>query len=330
MTTPMIPTNPNKCYDNTRVSAYKVCPRSYFLRHIMHWRIQGTGTALIFGSSWHDAMDVVWGYAKKLTQPDVAALAYEAFKARWQKDGMSLDLSLEQTRMLEPRTPSIAYEMLFHYTEQRWKMLQECEILGIETPFAVPMPYLSDIWYIGRLDKAISYAAQRLVIEHKTTTAYATIGNFRSDWVESWFMSAQVNGYQFGGSLYYGEINAVWIDGALVHKKVHDGFKLIPVSNNYTLLEEWLKGTSDWISMIREEEKNFESLGELTPQMFKKNHESCHGKYGPCPFIDICRSVSDPSKLDGPPPGYVLEKWEPFSELGLDKILQGEQNVTVG
>lgn len=318
----LLPQSKNKCYDNTRISAYKVCARSYFLRHLMHWRPQGTGIALIFGLSWHDAQDIVWGYAQKFNQPDLAQIAYAGFLKTWEENNMPASIPLEMEAKYAPRTPSVAYEMLYEYTSKRWKMLQESKIVAIEQPFAVPMPGLPGHWYIGRLDKCIEFNSQRLIIEHKTTTAYATIGNFRTDYVDSWFMSAQVKGYQFGGNLFYGNVHAVWVDAALVHKKIHDAFKLIPVAHNFPLLEEWITGTREWIRQISAEEDAFREKGELTPGMFKKNEESCFGKYGPCPFIDICRTVPDPSKLEGVPPGFIEEPWEPFSILGLDKLVE--------
>lgn len=310
-----------KCYDNTRISTYKTCPRSYFIRHMLGWRSTGTGIALIFGSSWHDAQDVVWGYSKKFKPRDLAELAQMAFEKRWAEEGLPVDISMESESYYLPRTPSIAREMLHEYTHQRERMLAEAEVVAIEQPFAVPMPDMPGHWYIGRLDKVVKYNAQQLVLEHKTTTAYATVGNFRSDWTESWFMSAQVKGYQFGGGLYYGNVNAVWIDGALVHKKIHDAFKFVPVSHNFVLLKEWIEGTKAWVRQISAEEESFKKEGQLIPGLFKRNDESCFGKYGACPFIDICRSVDDPSKLDGPPAGFVEEHWEPFSILGLEKLV---------
>jgi hypothetical protein len=172
------------------------------------------------------------------------------------------------------------------------------------------------------LDKAVGWNGQNLILEHKTTTAYATIGNFRTDYLDSWFMSSQIKGYQFGGSLYYESIDGVWVDAALVHKKIHDAFKFIPISHNFTLLEEWLSGTRAWVQQISDEEERYAAEGKLLPGMFKKNEESCFGKYGPCPFIDICRTQADPSRLEAPPPGFVYDKWEPFSVLGLDKLVE--------
>ena len=322
MTTTPTPQDAARCYDNTKISAYKTCPRYFFIRHILNWTSTGTGLALTFGSAWHDAQDIIWGHGKKFSQADLADLAGLAFDKTWEEAGQPLVPSLDQIGWMKPRTPQIAKEMLWEYTAKHYNMIQNCTVLGIEQPFAVPVPKMENVWYVGRLDKAIEYNSQRLVLEHKTTTAYATIGNFRQDYVESWYMASQIMGYQFGGSLFYGSIDAVWVDAALVHQKIHNAFKFIPVAHNYTLLEEWLLGTKVWIDDIIQETKAFQAAGKLTPGMFKKNTESCFGKYGPCAFIDICRSVADPTTLDGPPPGYIEEKWEPFDVLGLNKLIK--------
>lgn len=317
-----LPQATSRCYDNTRVSGYKVCPRSYFIRHILGWRPEGTGIPLVFGLSWHDGQDVLWKVAKDYDQFDVADLAFEAWKKTWADWGMDPSMDLETAAYYAPRTPGTAREMYHAYVADRWKMLQEAEVVAIEQPFAVPLPDMPNHWYIGRLDKTVSYNSQLLILEHKTTTAYATIGNFRSDYIESWYASAQVKGYQFGGGLYYPGLNAVWVDAALVHKKIHNAFRFIPISHNFTLLEEWIGGTKAWVAQISSEEDAFKKAGELTPGMFKKNEESCFGKYGQCPFLDICRTTPDPSKLEQVPSGYVYEPWEPFSILGLDKLVQ--------
>lgn len=312
----------HRCKDNTKISCYKTCPRMYFIQHVLGWKRGGTGPALVFGLSWHDAQDIVWEQAKNWSQADLADLAFESFKLTWEENGYGLDLSLEEAAALAPRTPSIAHEMLYEYVQARWRILQECEVLAIEQPFAVPIPGMDRQWYVGRLDKTIAYNGQRLIIEHKTTTAYAIIGTFRQDYLDSWFMSSQVKGYQFGGGLYYGDVNAVWVDAALVHKKIHDAFKFINVSHNFTLLSEWLDNTKRWIAEITAEEDLYADVKRLLPGMFRKNEESCFGKYGPCTYIDICRTIPDPSALHEPPVGFIEERWEPFSILKLNKLVE--------
>lgn len=314
-----------KYFDNTRVSAWKTCNRMYFIRHVMHWQAISNATALTFGSGWHAGQDMIWDQAKNMSKGDLATLAYAAFSMKWEEAGLPLDMDLDTMKKFEPRTPAIAYEMFYEYVNERWDMLQRAKVIAIEKPFAVPIPGMPNVWYVGKLDKVVEYNSMRLVLEHKTTTAYATNGNFRWEFVESWDMNSQVKGYEFGGSLHYGNIDQVWIDAALVHRTVHRAFKFIPVFHSYPIMEEWISGTAGWIADIIQETEEFEKVGELKPGMFKKNEESCYGKYGPCAFVDICRSIHDPSKLKEPPPGYEVSKWEPFSILGLDRLVKEEK-----
>lgn len=317
-----LPTNDSQCFDNTRISGYKFCPRSYFLRHVLHWSKEGIAMPLVFGLSWHEGMDVIWKNFKGFDRPTLIEGAMLAFYNKWEEEGLEIEPDLDTMNRWAPRTPMVAHEMFWNYVESRESILSRATLLAAEQPFAVPMPGVENTWYIGRLDKTIEDGNQTLVLEHKTTTAYATIGNFRTDYVDSWFSSPQVKGYEFGGGLFYPSLDGVWVDAALVHKKVHDAFKFIPVSHKFNLLEEWVADTAQWITRIQVELQAYKEAGELRPGMFPKNEDNCYGKYGTCPFLDICRAMPDPTKLGGPPPGYVEKHWEPFSVLKMDKLLE--------
>lgn len=314
-------------YDNTRLSDYKACPRQYFIRHVLGWTVDygRTAPALVFGSAWHEGMDTVWKYAKKVDQPTLTALAHDEFMKCWTGYGYPESLDAVEAENLGARTPMVAKEMLWHYTEQRWSMLQNMKLLACEQPFAVPLPGLPDHWYVGRLDKVFEYNGQRLVGEHKTTSLYRINGGFAPEWTESWYASSQVKGYQFGGGLYFDGVDGVWVDGALVHKKVHDAFKFIPIAHHQSLLEEWITTTITWASEVTENTRRW-NAGVSVEIAFKKNEDSCYGKYGTCQFLDICRTCADPTSLAGPPLGFKEEKWEPFNVLKLDKLLQQENS----
>lgn len=313
------------CYDNTRLSDYKECPRKYFIRHILGWTVDygRAAPALIFGGAWHEGQDIIWKYAKRVDQPTLTALAHDQFMKYWVENGYPADIDSIEYDNLAPRTPMVAKEMFWHYTDQRWRMLQECEVLAIEQPFAVPLPGLTNTWYVGRLDKTVKYNGQKLVLEHKTTTLYRINGNFASEWVESWYASSQVKGYQFGGGMYFEGVDGVWVDGALVHKKVHDAFKFIPVAHHPDLMTEWLTTTVTWAQEVTKATEAF-TAGHSVQRAFKKNEDSCFGKYGTCAFLDICRTCADPTSLDEPPLGFKEDKWEPFNILKLDKLIQQE------
>ena len=309
-------TEHSKFYDNTRISGYKTCPRFYQLRHQKHWRSSGTAMPLIFGQAWHSAMDAVWQHAKQYDQDTLLQVAMLNFYSAWEENGMSADLDIETLEKLGARTPMIAMEMLKNYIELRWNQLQSAELISCEQPFAVPIPGMEDVWYVGRLDKVISMNGQTIVLEHKTTTEYKIDGGFRQTYVESWDTDSQVKGYEFGGSLYF-NIDQVWVDAALVHKKVHDKFRFIPVCHQQPILLEWLEDARKWITRINE---------DISDGYFAKNENSCTGKYGPCTFINICRTQPNPAALTEAPYGYQVDRWEPFDVLGLDKLITTEKD----
>lgn len=298
-------------FDNTALSSYKDCPRKYYLRHVLDWRSEGTSLPLVFGLAWHSAMDAVWRMAKKVPKEELPSYGLAAFLETWEGQGHPAELTLEQIESYSPRTPSVAHEMLVGYVNARHGMMQSVELLSLEQPFAVPLPQLDNVWYVGRLDKVVQATGQLLVLEHKTTTEYKKDGGFRSTYVEGWYSDSQCKGYQYGGALFFPGLKQVWVDAALVHAKVHNAFRFIPIEHQMPLLQEWITDTKDWIARIH---------ADTARGYFPKNENSCVGKFGACQFLDICRTTSDPERLSTPPAGYVKEKWQPFELLGLDKL----------
>lgn len=322
-----------KYYDNTRISSFKDCPRQFYFRHIRHWRKAGNAPALAFGLAWHDAMDVIWGLASS-TEADskIVSAAMSRFLQTWTNEGFPDwdEWSPELDAQLSPRTPGIAAEMLQEYISLRRPYLRGVKMLGIEQPFAVPIhPKWDDVYYVGRLDKVIENDKGDIIVgEHKTTTSYAASGPtipFRYNYIHSWSPNSQIDGYLHAAhSIYGSQVTDVFVDAALVHKKIHDGFKFIPVSRALEMLDGFLVDTHYWIDLIeKEKEKLDEQRSKPTPDLmmaFYKNTNQCDGKYSPCSYKDICKFCPNPETIIDPPEGFIEDKWEPFNVLELDKI----------
>lgn len=311
-----------KYYDNTRLSDYKDCPRYYYLRHKMHLVPDRIAKALIFGLSWHEAMDIVWAMVKQnKDDKKIVYKAMEAFKACWEENELEFDIPPEKIDWYLPRTPMIAVEMLYNYVEQRRSFIEDCEIEAIEQPFAVELGGgYEGFRYVGRLDKRVWHRTNgHLVIEHKTTTAYAKASGFRADYISSWSPNSQVDGYSHSGNvLAGGKLKGVWIDAALVHKTVHDKFKFIPIDRAIIQLNEWLKETREWIDRVE---------GEEVDPKYPKNTGRCHGKYGTCIYKDICQYKLNPiTHSEESYDKFKVEKWEPFKVLELEKIGLEDEN----
>ena len=315
-----------KYYDNTRLSGFKTCPRQYYFRHVLHWRREGIAPPLIFGLAWHDAMDVVWSEAKTSNPLELLRAATAAFNRKWEESGGPNinDLDIADINYWEPRTPGIAAEMLHNYINLRFTFLNEINLLACEKPFCVDIG-LPNILYVGRFDKVFEYQNYIYVGEHKTTTAYKVDGGFRNEYLESWSPNSQIDGYIHAAHMLYGDrVKDAWVDAALVHKKVHDKFKFIPVSRSLDALGSWQASTVYWAGQI---ELELDVLNNLTSNQsstvmtaFPMNTESCDGKYSPCSYRDICRFKSNPSTISEVPLGFIEEKWEPFNILNLEQI----------
>jgi len=325
-----ISTNADKIYvDNTKLSDYKVCPRYYYLRHIKGWRPGGTAMPLIFGLCWHEAMNIVWvGYASvrngSITKWDLVDAAMLAFENCWTDQGLKAfeDLDMQDLEMLGARTPMIAKEMLINYIEKREDILNTMELIAAERPFAVPLyPDRTDIWYIGRRDKDVKVNGDIVVIEHKTTSEYKIDGGFKSQYLESFYPNSQVEGYLYAANIEYGDVRYVWADTALVHKKVHNAFRFIPISATITALNSWLWETRDWVDRIQSElERLADAEAQKILTAFPRSTNQCVGKYGLCSMLPICRGFNNPATLDVPPPGFIHDPWNPFDLLHISTL----------
>ena len=323
-----------KYFDNTRVSSYKKCPRKFYFRHRCHFTSGGTAAPLAFGGAWHEAMDVIWSmYAKNRTTPfdltlpvddrKIVEYAYEAFCAKWLEEGMPDPDDLAAMTKLGARTPGIAKEMLWNYIQQRRDFMSQCELIACELPFAVPIyPDNADILYIGRLDKVVRYEGRIIMPEHKTTSLFSKDYGIRPAYLDTYSPNAQIDGYLHAGHMLYGEeAKAVWVDIALVHKQNHDIFKFLPIEKQFTMVDVWLNETQNWIERIMKEDWALQKESPDNPIMcsFPKNDAACFDFGSMCMYRDLCAYIPNPIGMDCPM-GMVVEKWQPFDVLKLEKI----------
>lgn len=329
-----------RLFSHSRLDTFRACMRKGYYSYFRQWALSGAAVAPTWGSSWHCSMDVVWrnhaatGKARSL----VIEEAYQAFITEWTKSGFSHpdDMSPDDIDNLGAKTPQIAQEMLFSYFEAREHIFLDpsFKLLDIERPFAVPLdPNDPTLFYVGKLDKVFEYQGRVRVGEHKSTGSYKVNGPFRQDYIDSFAPNSQVDGYLYAlhklcqeGA--YGDHNktkagGIWIDAALTHKKIHDGFMIIPIERRMEHLDEWLWTTMTWVDMI---EGNIAAAKERssldTPYMaaFPQNTNSC-SNFGGCGYRDFCRSYPNPAKVKEIPLGYVKKTSSSiFDQLKFEKL----------
>lgn len=316
-------------YDNTRLSAYRDCPRLYYFRHVRHWRPAGIEWPLVFGASWHAAMDVVWTSlldhkSGHIPHELIARKAYKAFIKKWIDEGApppeQIDYELAQE--ISPRTPMHAYEMLVGYVVNRAALVQDYELIAIERPFAVPLDPKEKLFYIGKIDKALRLKSSGKVrgIEHKTSTAYKKGGPFRGSYVDSFSPNSQVDGYLYAMHILWpGQVAGVWVDASLVHK-IEEGFSFIPVDKQMRMLDAWLWDTRQWINRVEEDHDRLmlqmaTAAERPIMQAFPKNTNSCFNFNRACQYIDCCKAWPNPIGKERPM-NMIEEKWDPLEHIG--------------
>jgi len=337
----------DRYYDNTRLSEFKRCPRKFYFRHVRDLIPEGASAVpLVFGSAWHNAMDTLWGdfagaQGQNLTPSQVGEHAYEAFMEKWIEEGLPpmeeltgiLSMKLkdldDDQRQYAMRNPMTAKEMLYEYAEERQSFLtsKDFSLISIEQPFAVPLDPSDDtLFYVGRMDKVFRWRGDVYIGEHKTTSAYKLGGPFRPAFLESFSPDAQIDGYLHAGHMLYGEeLKGVWVDAALVHKTVHNGFKFIPIERQTAQLDAWLWEVRNWVDLV---EGNASALGgSQEPYMasYAKNTNSCWDFNKSCEYMYLCKMWANPERRDEVPMGYKKEHWSPYERLELGTIGMEEQ-----
>lgn len=316
-------------FDNTRVSCHRQCPRRFYWRHVRHIAPATTKPALAFGASWHAAMDAVWQVGttnRDMSDAEVANFGYAAFCNEWETKytyPLYQDMSPDQRDEFGFRHDETAYHMLHNYVSQRRMFMNKMKLIEVEKPFAVPLdPDDPNLFYIGRLDKIVEWEGRIWVIEHKTTSSYRKAGYFSPTWVDSFSPNSQVDGYLHALHMLYGDkAKGVMIDGALVHKTVHEGFTFIPIERAMSQLDAWLWETLYQIRVIQNDNKHVDQFKDAPfLPAFPKNTGSCIDFNTQCTYMELCKFLANPSARDDVPQGFVEEKWEPFKELGIDKL----------
>ncbi len=296
--------------DNSTLSAVKRCALHGHYRYDMDWTPQDRPIYFDFGTAWHKAMDELWKAVcwDHVSSAEAYQIAAAAFDAAWAELGNDPKPNQALAEEWSPRTPGIAREMVHNYIDIRYDWLRyKIKLIGCEVPFVVPLdPDDPTLFYIGRLDKVIEENGEIVAPEHKTTTSYRVSGDhFAPPWISSFDPNSQVDGYNHGLHMTYpGKVKGVLVDGAMVHKTVHDAFRFIPAYRSPHQLEAWRQETLFWArSWLRFKETGF----------FPRNTNGCVNQYHKvCEYISTCRQYGQAILDLEVPMGMKVERWEPY------------------
>lgn len=319
-----------KLYDNSTLSTLKTCPRRFYLNHIKKWGPESPNVDLVTGQAWHNALDVVWesfqleSTTASLSRERVVIQAWEAFCDTW-NESFPVVRDLSDLSELGPKNPLRARELLSEYYDQRKEFLRGIDILAIELPFAVPVPFIGqDVYYTGKLDKVfLTKEGQLIVGEHKTTSWYSKKGGFRQEYLDSFSPNSQIQGYLFAASMLWPEEAKraqVWVDITLFHK-TDSHFKLLPISSLEGGLDDWLEELQSWVLQAQQAERGVRFAPRNAPA-------GCYSYFKRCPYYDMCRfwPTEMVEKKKEVPPGFKHNDWEPITEWEVKRALEVQRH----
>lgn len=329
-----------RLYSNSQVSMYESCNRKHLFSYILGLKGDSIAPAPTFGKAWHRAMDVVWndlcsdGTTNVISNGDPGTLvrrAFDAWQEEWTSEGFPgiLDITPDQEEELKARTPFTALGMVEEYIPIRREFLEDIELISVEQPFLVPLSQDEDLWYCGVLDKVIKYKGRVYIVDHKTTSAYKVKGGFKASFTESFSPDTQIDGYAYAGRMLWGDkFKGIFVDGALVHKNVHDKYCLLPIERQTAQIDSWLWETLDKIQRIEKDKKRAlasqEEVSEIEylPAAIK-NTSSCWSFNTPCTYTDLCKAWANPIlevREKGIPIGFKIDRSSPFDHIRLEEL----------
>lgn len=303
--------------DNTALSAYMTCPREYLYSMVMHRRAKSEKAALVFGTTWHKALEV---WYKGGTQTDVTKAVIDFWQPH---EGEGHDYRTLERIILDFNKYINDKDSPGSVFKDREQTIGWPDQPIVEVSTAVTSPSF-DAPYAGKLDRAIEDLGLTYVEDHKTTS------RFDKNYFAQFRNSNQMKGY-------------VWMLKQLLPAKKVVGVR-INVSHVLTdstkfyrqsflyqpdLITEWEENTRKWLARIYadylawglEQGKTPAELGltdEFAEALLARGafpghfgDNGCSRKFGLCQYNNVC-SVSPRLREKVLEQEFDVRPWNPL------------------
>jgi len=297
--------------DSSKMSDYMRCPRYCFYRHELGWTSSRTNKDLVFGESWHRAMErVSIDLAEKTkSEKEIVQDAMIAF-CDYYRQSYTPDTDMENF----PKNPGNAELAIKQHLSAYQELLIPVRIHDRwATEIFGTVPINSSRVMLFRIDKICKLDSGYIFVDYKTGSQNNAAYQSR------WQLSMQM-------LLYYHVINCMY-DPKQVHggkvemtlfKKGGNEHLRIPINKSIDMMNEWLFTVNSWYDAIEDDHVSLlEAVEKQQPlRCFKRNDSGCAAYGKICPYYDFCLSWSDPlSKIDTIPDGMIEEHWTPFKQM---------------
>lgn len=296
-------------YDSTKIQEYLDCPRMFFYKYILGWkRDMDIANDLIFGKAWHKAKEIL--YQGGFSDANVLKAYQEGFLPCYRKV-----FGPETDELFIPKTPDLALAALAAYTMYPANMrdFDLFDIIKTEIAGFVPIDEETNIVYKMDLLARRKDNGKYFVMEHKTKKS-----SFSRTWTDQWEQSTQVGNYLHALNMMLGpeNVECVMVNGSAFLKTKFD-FCRVEVRKTNDMMIEHLWTVRDHIDRMRLDLDlllNTCKEEDRIMTCYAKNPQSCTKYYG-CEMAAFCSSWPNPlQRCYEPPPGYVVDHWDPLAE----------------
>ena len=289
--------------DATKMQTYMRCPRKFFYSYVLGWKSELPSNALVFGSGWHHAMEVLldMGYtAEACAKAFTVAESHirEFFSPEWDHSNA-------------PKNPANLFRALPQY----------CNTYA-DDDFSVEHIEVAGSVAIGE-NKLLHFKTDAICRDHRGVFSleHKTATRLSPSWMAQWRQKMQIGVYSHVLYCMYpeDEVYGVIINGAFFSNEPKragsrdNEFRRIPCRRTLQFMEGWLAETEDIFDAVQ---RDYQKLSESTEEdsvmrCFNRNTEACTD-YGQCPFLDYCTTWNNLLQhADEPPMGMTVDHWDP-------------------
>jgi len=312
MTSPSIRPELPLYIDSTMLSAFRSCPRKFFLEFCLGLRPVGLSIDLHAGACFASTLEYIYKlcHEDKLSVPQAMTRAYGRFLNEWGDFEINKDTPKSRERVWD------AVEAYVVMWPPHTDHVQPAKVGGktssYEFSFGIPLidtdwpthPSGSPFIYSGRFDLLGEWAGKLVVRDEKTTTS---IG---ASWADQWDLRSQFLGYVWACQQSGLDVDTVIVRGVGILKTK---ITLVEATKTYSsfMVERWLEQTRRDLWRLRR---------MWDEGYFDYNLADACNSYGGCHFRTICSSPNPENWYST----YTVKRWNPLQK---DPTAEATPNV---